>query len=699
MSRLPIKLPVALACLAAAALPAFAQEQANEPTLSDLMAQATRAAVARVAPSLVQIETSGGTDVITSGPRGETKVRKGYGPTTGVVVAADGYVISSAFNFANKPSGIFVAVPGHKERYVAKVVATDQTRMVTLLKIEAMGLPVPAAAPKKDFKVGQTALAMGRTLDGIDRPPSVGVGILSALERIWGKAVQTDAKTSPANYGGALADLDGRVVGVIVPASPRSEGETAGVEWYDSGIGFAMPFEDVLAVLPRLKQGKDLKKGLLGITVQNPNDLFGVPPVISTVAPDSGAANAGIKPGDKIVEVDGKPVDNFSKVLHILGSKYDGDAVAVKVRRDKETVTFEKVVLTGTLAAHGQPFFGILPMRDDPEPGLEIRYVYPKSPAEAAGLKAGDRLMKIAPAQGGAAPQPFAGRDRLAAVVNSARPGTEFKFEVNRKGGKTETVTVKLAEAPDAVPEKLPLEGSNKKARQAPKGAPGGAEPKKDDEKKDDDKKPETDLIKRTSADGEHKYWVYVPRDYDPNISYALLVWLHPAGKSKDADVEDFVDAWKGYCTDNRVIMVGPKAEGEAGWMASESDFVREAVTFVTGTYTIDRGRVVAHGMGVGGQMSFYMGFQARDLVRGVATTGAVLTGNPKDKVANQPLSFFLVAGSKDPIAKAIAESKGKIAEKKYPVVFREIADMGHQYLDEKTLDELVRWIDSLDRI
>ena len=59
-------------------------------------------------------------------------MRKGVGPTTGLVVAPDGYVVSSAFNFANKPSAVFVAIPGRRERLVAKVVATDQTRMITL---------------------------------------------------------------------------------------------------------------------------------------------------------------------------------------------------------------------------------------------------------------------------------------------------------------------------------------------------------------------------------------------------------------------------------------------------------------------------------------------------------------------------------------------------------------------------------------
>jgi predicted esterase len=107
----------------------------------------------------------------------------------------------------------------------------------------------------------------------------------------------------------------------------------------------------------------------------------------------------------------------------------------------------------------------------------------------------------------------------------------------------------------------------------------------------------------------------------------------------------------------------------------------------------------VAHGWGSGGQQAFYLGFQAREVIHGVATTGAVMTSSVPESTSNQRLSFFIVAGGKDPIAKEIANTKTKLTEKKLPVVFREIPDMGSQYLDAETLVELARWIDSLDRL
>src|SRR5215204_5198958 len=79
--------------------------------LNEATEHALRAAALKVAPSVVLIETTGGTEMVGGGQR---QIRKGVGPTTGLVVAADGYVISSAFNFANKPAAVFVTVPGRK---------------------------------------------------------------------------------------------------------------------------------------------------------------------------------------------------------------------------------------------------------------------------------------------------------------------------------------------------------------------------------------------------------------------------------------------------------------------------------------------------------------------------------------------------------------------------------------------------------
>ncbi|HLJ96595.1 MAG TPA: PDZ domain-containing protein [Gemmataceae bacterium] len=689
--------------------------------LDDVQQATMRAAIAKVAPTVVQIETSGGSDIVGSGSVSQ-QIRKGTGPTTGLIVSPDGYIVSSAFNFANKPSAIFVAIPGHKDRLVAKVVATDHSRMVSLLKVDATGLPVPTATPRKEIRIGQWALALGRTWTSLDTLPSVSAGIVSALGRIYGKAIQTDAKVSPVNYGGPLVDLEGRVMGVLVPASPRGQDETAGYEWYDSGIGFAIPLEDIQAVLPRLKQGHDLHKGQLGVSLQS-QDIYGAKPVIVNITPDSAAQRAGIKAGDVLTEIDGVPVVRQAQILHHLGPKYEGDTVSLKVLRGKEEIRFDDVKLTGSQSTFIYAFLGILPVRDDPELGEEVRYVFANSPADAAGIRAGDRIVKIG--MGDEPMTSFSGRDELTTILNHLLPGMEIKLEVHRKESqKTETIKLTLGVLSDVLPDKLPRQATRGQAlakrKEAPAagadrlrpGAPPRArglrkdEPKKDDKKaeekpevkKEEEKKPETGLLKRSTQAGDHEYWAYVPEDYDSNIAHALVIWLHPAGKGKDKDTENMINAWEDYCSENHIILLCPRAESETGWLASEVEFIQQVAQDLMTEYTIDRQRIVAHGMGIGGQMAFYLGFNARDVIRGVATTGAVLTNLVKENVASQRLSFFVVAGGKDPLAEAIAETKTKLIAHKFPVVFREIPEMGNQYFDAVTLDELIRWIDSLDR-
>src|SRR5262249_13892534 len=148
--------------------------------------------------------------------------------------------------------------------------------------------------------------------------------------------------------------------------------------------------------------------------------------------------------------------------------------------------------------------------------------------------------------------------------------------------GKTATLTATLdafpgttpgqnAEVPDRLPEVAshkqalaPLETSN------PKVKPAKVEPNPN--------MPETGLLKRNTPDGEHKYWGYVHDDDAPNIAHGIIVWLHPPGKNKEADIENITDAWSDYCKENRLIMVCPKSENDAGWTPSEAEYVIAAV-------------------------------------------------------------------------------------------------------------------------
>src|SRR5215510_6904457 len=181
--RRVLALSIVLGCAALVGQRLMAQQPPGVD-INDAHEKVMKDAARKVAPSVVQILTQGGTDMVAVGPKG-ILFRKAMGPTTGVVVGADGYIVSSAFNFINNPTTILVGIPGHKEPYLAKRVATDKSRLLTLLKIDAKGLIVPEMVPQKELTVAQWSIALGRTLD-LKRtgPPSMSIGIISALDRI-----------------------------------------------------------------------------------------------------------------------------------------------------------------------------------------------------------------------------------------------------------------------------------------------------------------------------------------------------------------------------------------------------------------------------------------------------------------------------------------------------------------------------------
>ena len=179
------------------------------------------------------------------------------GPTTGLIYSADGLILTSAFNFIRDPSVITVALPDGRA-CPAELLARDEVRQLAMLKIAATGLPTPQWSDDCHLRVGQWVIAFGR---GFDSPePSLTAGIISGLNRQSGLAVQTDAKLSPANYGGPLIDLDGRVIGIAVPVGLGGDA-LAGVELYDSGIGFVIPATQVAASAKALAVGHSLRRG------------------------------------------------------------------------------------------------------------------------------------------------------------------------------------------------------------------------------------------------------------------------------------------------------------------------------------------------------------------------------------------------------------------------------------------------------
>lgn len=306
--------------LAEAGLPrAFAAESPNSTEL--LEEAAFRSAVKRIRSAVVRINLIG--TIATTGEADPAS------STTGLIISSDGYVLTSSFAFSTPSASILITLDDGRQ-LAARLMAIDHSRQLALLKFEGeFELESAVYATRKELAVGQWAIAVGRDLDS--EHPSVTVGILSALGRIQGKAVQTDAAISPANYGGPLIDISGRVIGVLTPLAPDDAG-VGGAEWYDSGIGFAVPLDGYEKSLGRMESGEDLYRGLVGIAFAKGNPME-TPATISNVRRRSPADRAGLKTGDTILVVDETATPTQALFRRAIGHSYAGDSIALTVLR------------------------------------------------------------------------------------------------------------------------------------------------------------------------------------------------------------------------------------------------------------------------------------------------------------------------------------------------------------------------------
>jgi len=275
------------------------------------------------AASVVRIETIGGLEQ-------REGVLLPAGASTGTIVSADGLILTSVLPFLTQPAAVVVQF-SDGTRLPARPLATDYSRLLVLLRVKPQKpLPVLPAMPKEDIRPGMWAIAVGWGYDS--QQPGIATGVVSATNRLWGKALQTDVNTSPNNYGGPLVDIRGRLLGVVVPLS-TSGSVLAGVQWYDSGIGFAVPADHLSAIIPRLARGEDLYPGTLGVRFPRGNPVL-TEPIIAGVDAELPAAKAGLKPGDRIVSVNGDPVERVAQVLQAVGPLYAGDQVRLVIERE-----------------------------------------------------------------------------------------------------------------------------------------------------------------------------------------------------------------------------------------------------------------------------------------------------------------------------------------------------------------------------
>ncbi|HID76974.1 MAG TPA: PDZ domain-containing protein [Planctomycetaceae bacterium] len=640
-------------------------------SLEWLEQEAFRRAVERIAPSVVRIETIGGMERVEG-------LLFGTGPTTGLVVGADGYIASAAFNFLNRPSSILVQLPDGTRR-PAELVATDHSRMLVLLKIDPPEpLAVPEFTPPDEIQVGAWAIAVGRAFE--IGQPNVAVGILSAVNRIWGKALQTDTAVSPNNYGGPLIDIHGRVLGLLVPLSPQADNEVAGVEWYDSGIGFAIPGFELQRIVERLKGGKDLHPGLAGFHFGREN-IYIAPPVVVGVRPNSPAYKAGLEPGDRIVRVDDRSVARAAEVKEAVSRRYAGQTLSLVIERGEQRRECQ-IELAARLEPYEHPFLGILPVRSRPKPGqpqqseagVAVRYVWPDSPAAKAGMNAGDRIVGL----GGGAVKDAAS---LRESVNQRSPGDQVEVRL-RRGDRQLQVAVTLGRLPEEppggpLPPAWPAGGDRQQREAEP--AAGGA----------------TDFQSLKIPEFENDAWLYAPPQAGPPVSYGLVVWLPQPGA---VDRRQLLQQWRLHCRRDHLLLLVVQSASTDRWLPREAELVRRLLDQVTATHAVDPTRVVLGGCGAGGSLAFLTAVRNRDVVRAVVLVDSPMAGVAPENEPPYRLAFYVAKTKKTAVLDRVDAAVARLRRMKYPVCVR-ILGQAPRELNVEEMAELARWIDSLDRI
>lgn len=348
MMRHPVHL-FAFCCLVS---PVLAQDGGASPIDYDFarVQRVLHQAIDKVAPATVTVQTFGGTRKVAGkrpaakpGEKPKNPFRPGrpggrpkplgmqgflqaQGATTGVIISEDGWILVSKFALNFDPTTILITLAdGRSFNAVRK--GEDISRQIALVKIEAEDLPVAEFVSPKLVTVGQWAFALGRTFGPKD--PSVHMGVVSAKDRIFGRAVQIDAYTSPANYGGPVIDIQGRVIGISVPMD--ASGRKANVGLYDSGIGFAATIADIPELIEQMKKGEILHRGYHGLA-PSPADL-GPGAKVRSIRKDSPCHSAKIRKGHTILEVDGVAVKNGFHLQMLLNRKMAGEAVHLKYRQ------------------------------------------------------------------------------------------------------------------------------------------------------------------------------------------------------------------------------------------------------------------------------------------------------------------------------------------------------------------------------
>jgi S1-C subfamily serine protease len=331
--------------------PPTAQQITIDPTDT---VSTTEAVAAKVVPSVVGI-TSVGTRTLDIWPFGAYDERTG-GVGTGIIVDESGYILTNSHVVLDgEVDTITVLLPDGRE-VQGDVLWNERALDLAIVKVDADNLIAAELGDSDDIKLGSYVAAIGNPM-GLDFRSSVSQGVVSGLDRTIiassGSAqnavqmeglIQVDAAINVGNSGGPLLNSLGQVIGINTARNQNGE-----------GMGFAIPINTAKPIVDSVKATGGFHRVYIGVEPADVSAVLRAYPqmdlgvdsgvYIKSLTPNSPAEAAGIQAEDIIIEVDGKPINTSSELIkHLLGYKA-GDAVEVKVVRDKRQMSFD-VTLT-----------------------------------------------------------------------------------------------------------------------------------------------------------------------------------------------------------------------------------------------------------------------------------------------------------------------------------------------------------------
>ena len=258
---------------------------------------------------------------------------------SGVIVSTDGYLLTNNHVIDGADDIEVMLADGRQAR--AKLVGTDPESDVAVLKIELDRLPAIAFGSADNLQVGDVVLAIGNPF-GVGQ--TVTAGIISALGRsqlginTFENFIQTDAAINPGNSGGALVDATGTLLGINTAIYSRSGGSL--------GIGFAIPVSTARQVMESLIKDGQVTRGWLGVEqrdltaeiAQTLNLKVAQGVLITGVQQNGPASEGGLRPGDVVVAIDGKPVINSVQLLNAVAALRPKATAPISVQRGDKSL-------------------------------------------------------------------------------------------------------------------------------------------------------------------------------------------------------------------------------------------------------------------------------------------------------------------------------------------------------------------------